>query len=244
MLCRKRIRLGFSAAGAALAAAFLFTTPARADVDLGVGLVGAVGGNFLDKPDRTAGEPDIYPGYGGLTIGGGLMLDARFLDGLLGVEADVIRSSDKGSGDVTFTSQIPGFVASEKVTHKIGQGAWHVPLLAKLAIPSPVVAPVLMLGPEFVFPSSPSSTVDPALQGFTVRAKADNYVAITAGVGVEIKLPLPILDLRIPVDLRASYNPSVSSKFSDRVQSGGTTLTYHSEWKYSVALTAGAALYF
>lgn len=229
------------AASLGAVASIFIASSAHAEAHVGAGLIGIVGGNFLDKPDRTAGEPDIYPGYGGLTVGGGLMLDGRILKELLGLEVDIIRSSDKGKGTVTFNG------VDFKQT--VGQGAWHVPVLAKITIPSPLIAPQFFLGPEFVFPSSPTSSVEgPSTAlgtvSFTTNATAGNYVMITGGLGVEIKLPLPIIDLRIPVGLRASFNPGVSSKFSDRVQLGAAGATYNTEWKYAVNFTAGAALYF
>lgn len=215
------------------------TRPADAKVDLGVGLIGSAGGNFLDKPDRNQFEPDIYPGYGGLTLGGGLLVDVRFLDELLGLELDVIRSTDKGKGDLTFTSPLGALT----LKHTLGQSSWHLPLLLKLTIKSPVVAPQFFVGPEFVFPSEAESTTDPPVPGIT--ATADNYVMITGGGGIEIKLPLPVIDLRIPIGLRFSYNPSVPSAFADRVTATSpTTAVYHSEWKYAASLTLGAALFF
>lgn len=217
------------------ASALLVPAPAHAEgFEFGAGLMGIVGGNFLDKPERSNLQPDIYPGYGGMTLGGGLVLDPRFLDGWLGVELDVIRSTDKGKGDVT--------INGIKITHTLGQTSWHVPVLAKLTIPSPV-APQFFLGPEFVFPSTPESTTEPP--GIPITATADNYVSITGGAGIEIKLPLPVIDLRIPVGLRVSYTPSVPSGFSERVTpTSFTSAVYHSEWKYAFNFTLGAVLFF
>jgi hypothetical protein len=198
--------------------------------DLGVGLIGTAGGNFIDKPDNAQA---LYPGFGGLTYGGGLMLDGRILDGLLGLEVDAIRSSDHGSGTYTLNG------VDFKV--KLGQGAWHVPILAKVTIPSPLVAPAFFVGPEIVAPSSASGEVTgPGGATGSAPETASTYVMLTGGLGVEIKVPLPVLDLRIPIGLRASYNPSVSSKAQDRFSNNA----YRSEWKYAVNLTAGAAIYF
>lgn len=218
---------------AALGCAGLLSTRTAHAFDFGVGLIGTAGGNFLDKPDN---PPPGYPGFGGVTYGGGLMLDGRILDGILGLEGDVIRSVDKGSGTITVNG------IDSKL--KLGQGAWHVPILAKVTIPSPVVAPAFFLGPEIVFPSSANAELSTPLGTISGPQKADTYVMITGGLGVEIKVPLPILDLRIPIGLRASYNPSVSAKYSDRVTLVNGTARYQSEWKYAVNLTAGAAIYF
>jgi hypothetical protein len=222
---------------------FAAGVPRRANAtELGVGLMGAVGGNFQDKPDRTALERDINPGFGGLTAGGGLMADLRFLDkGLLGLEVDVLRTTDKGTGNITAS----GFGGSADYKLTIGQSAWHLPILAKLTIPSPVVAPMFFLGPEIVFPSDGEAKLEgPGASAVAVHAKADRYVMITGGGGVEIKVPLPVLDLRIPIGLRVSYNPSLPSSFSERTKFRPEGATYDSAWKFAVNVTAGAALYF
>jgi hypothetical protein len=229
--------LGHIACGAAvLGAALLFTGQAHA-VDFGVGLIGQAGGNFIGKPDRSAGQADVNPGFGGVTIGGGLMLEARLIP-LLGIEVDVLRTSDKGKGSVSFNGN--------KSDVTIGQGAWHVPVLAKLVIPSPLIAPTFVLGPEFVFPSDPHTDVSPSINSAVFSNFNEKYVMITGGVGLEVKLPLPVIDLRIPVGLRVSYNPSAPSSYTDTTKfaTNGAAISYSSEWKFAVSLTAGAALYF
>ena len=228
---------------AAIGLAAFFTPKTAHAFDLGIGLIGAAGGNFLDKPSRTTFEPDIYPGFAGLTIGGGLMLDGRILGRPPRAQVDLIRSSDKGSGSVTSNGV--------KLDVKLGQAAWHLPILAKLVIPLPLIAPEFFLGPEIVFPSksnpgvSVSVPLPPGLDpNSLVHQTASTYVMITGGVGIEIKVPLPVVDLRIPVGLRLSYAPGVSSKFADRVHTDTTGTTFQSEWKFAVNATAGAAIYF
>jgi hypothetical protein len=204
-------------------------------VEFGAGLIGIAGGNFQDKPDRSNVEPDVNPGFGGLTIGGGLLLDVRFME-LLGLEVDVIRSGDHGTGTVSFNG------ISNKIT--IGQGAWHVPILAKVTFGAPVVSPAIFLGPEIVIPSEARPTVDPSIASGLFSEKADTYVMFTFGAGVEIKLPVPVLDLRIPIGLRGSFAPGVSSSWADRTTVALNGITYRSEWKFAVNATLGAALYF
>lgn len=226
-----------TASGPALALASsiaLFAPAAHASVDVGVGLMGTLGANILENPDRRAGEEGLfYPGYMGATVGGGLVLDGRVLEGILGLEVDILRSRDSGNGEDTYMGRAR--------KHTLGQTSWHVPVLLKATVPSPLVAPQFFLGPEFVFPSTPESKLDPA-DGFSLRAKADSYVMITAGVGLEIKLPLPVIDIRVPIALRASYNPGVPSAVTDRVDFASGT--YQSEWKYAVNFTGGALVVF
>ncbi len=177
----------------------------------------------------------MNPGFGGVTGGGGLMLDARFFK-LVGLEVDFIRSSDHGSGDVTFN----GF--TNHVT--IGQGAWHIPILAKVAFDMPLVVPLLFIGPEIVLPSKTSSvSVDPTTFGAGFAQTVDTYVMLAFGGGVEFKLPLPVVDVRIPLTIRGGWNPGVSSKFSDRTPVLAP-VTYKSDWQFSVNGTLGAAIYF
>jgi hypothetical protein len=232
----------------AVTALALASVPRAAHADpfqIGAGLIGVAGGNFQDKPDRTY-QPDVNPGFGGPTLGGGLMVDARFLDGLLGLEVDAMRTSDHGTGSLDFTNPGVGTLHT-KVT--IGQPAWHIPILAKITINVPIVAPAFYVGPEIVLPSKASVSVDPSAAAPFFGQTSDTYVMVTFGVGVEIKLPLPVLDLRIPIGLRGGFAPGVSSDFNDRTNINPNPLvqpniTYHSEWKFQAAATLGAAVYF
>jgi hypothetical protein len=205
------------------------------DWNVGVGLMGIVGGNFQSKPERATFDPDINPGFGGVTGGSGFVLDSRFFN-LIGLEVDIIHSSDKGTGDVTFNG------ATSHVT--IGQGAWHFPILAKVTFPSPLLTPMVFIGPEVIAPSKENVSVDPtfAMAGF--GQTVSTYVMLTFGGGIEIKLPIPVIDLRIPITIRGSWNPSVSSKFADRTPTQFVPTTYKSDWQYAVNGTLGAAIYF
>ena len=218
----------------------------------GVGFFGYMGASFLDKtsdkmvtvPDGRQLQWDSYPGFGGFAAGGGLMAEARFL-GIVGLEIDFYRSSDKGKGDVTYN----GF----KSKTVIGQSAWHLPLLVKATVPLPLVRPQVFLGPEFVFPGTATATIDPATF-YTVSADASGYTMFTAGLGFEIKLPIPKVDIRIPVSFRGSYNLGTSSKLDDRMKLEGnavganafqpTHVTYKSEWKYHTGATLGVSIFF
>jgi hypothetical protein len=222
-------------------------------VMFGVGALGALGGNFLDKPDDTHPKYqgvsiglETYPGFGGMSGGGGLMLEGRFI-GLLGLEVDVLRSSDHGHGDLT--------INGTKFTMTIGQSATHVPVLAKLVAPLPVVRPMVFVGPEFVFPSSAEGKVDPVVVGFPqITAKADSYTMVSFGLGMEFVLPVPSIDLRIPFTLRGGYNPSAGDTLDDRathtITPAGANVVridkieYKSEWRYQTYATLGVAAYF
>lgn len=215
---------------AAALAGVCFSTNAEA-IEFGAGLIGGAGGNFISKPDPFPGGLQPNPGFGGVTLGGGLALDLRIIP-FFGLEVDILRKSDKGTG--TYNN----------VDFTIGGGAWHVPLLLKGVLPSPLVAPFLLFGPEYVSPTYGNAEAKASGVTLEVPQFADSYWMLTFGVGMEVKLPLPILDLRIPVSVRGSVNPGASSKAEDRTRVTGTGLQYNAEWQYAIALYAGAQLYF
>ncbi|MCU0682397.1 MAG: hypothetical protein MUF34_09105 [Polyangiaceae bacterium] len=235
------------AALAALGAAALASAPRPAAADplsFGGGLLAGVGGNFLDKPgNRQYGaELDtLYPGFAGTSAAFGGFVEARLL-GLVGLEIDLLSSSDYGKGDVTLNNA--------EYTIEIGQRAWHLPVLAKGVIPLPLLAPFIVVGPEFVFSSSPDASVDPKGYPAVVSARNDGYTLLTAGLGLEIKPPIPKLDIRIPFSLRASFNPGSPDTIGGRARyEGGGVLTatsanYLSEWKYRAYAMVGVGLHF
>jgi hypothetical protein len=213
---------------------------------LGAGLLGVAGGTFTGKPadktwEGTAYDADVYPGFAGSALGGGLMIDARFYD-VVGLEIDLIQSTDEGSGTLTWN----GF--DHDIT--IGQSALHVPVLFKASLPAGLVSPSIFLGPEFVFvgDATASAVAETRLE---FEARNSNYTAFAFGIGFEFALPTPIVDLRIPLTLRGSYNPGVSDKLSDRMELtnqtsavSGSGFRYESNPQYQALFTLGVAAYF
>lgn len=244
---RKVMTLGILFATAAAA------SPASAGEDaelftLGAGLIGVAGGNFMSKPSDKTWEGtnyavDVYPGFAGGAFGGGLMIDARFYD-VVGLEIDLIQSSDEGSGTLTINN------VDHDIT--IGQSALHVPVLLKATLPAGLVSPSIFVGPEFVFVGD--ATASAVLEydaGQKFYARNSNYTALAFGIGFEFNLPTPVVDLRIPLTLRGSYNGGVSDKLSERMgladpDQSPTLLafTYESNPQYQALLTLGVAAYF
>jgi hypothetical protein len=234
-------------AAAALASAAFAPRPAAADplFSFGGGLLAGVGGNFLDKPgDRQYGpETDtLYPGFAGVSAGFGAFVEGRLL-GIAGLEIDLINSSDRGSGNINLNNK--------EYSVEIGARAWHLPVLAKAVLPLPLLAPFVVLGPEFVFAADADASADPASYPAALSARHDGYTLLTAGLGLEIKPPIPKLDLRIPLSLRASYNPSSPDDIGARVRYAGgsgvldaTSASYLSEFKYRAYAMVGVGLHF
>jgi hypothetical protein len=235
---------------------------ARADlISFGIGPMVAAGGTFLDKPsDKTypigGGRQEFliaYPGFGGASVGGGLMADVRVL-GFVGLEVDFIKKTDKGHGDIDLTLNGTKTTTTVEIAHD----AWHIPVLLKGSIPLPLLAPFIVIGPEFVRTSNATASPDVVAGGTVVKTDAttSNYTMWTAGLGAEVKLPIPGLDIRIPISFRGSYY-KVSDAMEGRVTYGynlvnvggqqgytPTGQTFNVQWKYQALATLGAAIYF
>jgi len=207
---------------------------------LGAGLLGSAGGNFIGKPSDSGNS--LYPGFAGATVGGGLMIDARFFE-VVGLEVDFIQSSDEGSGTITINT------VDHDIT--IGQSSLHIPVLFKATLPAGLVSPSVFIGPEFVFVGdATASAVLEVDAGQRFEATNDNYTALAFGVGFEFALPTPIVDIRIPLSLRGTYNGSISDKVAERQEAllptpgsvGG--FRYESNPEFQALLTLGVAAYF
>ncbi len=248
---------------AACVAAVLFPVTAHAfeNVEIGVGVVGQAGANFLDKPgDQTldvngqalAVDPE-YPGFAGFSGGMGGMIDVRFMK-YVGLEFDVIHQWDFGSAELKITDLTSG--NSTKFDVEIGNTALHMPLLLKGVLPGEVVQPMLFVGPEFVVPIGDATAETQNVAGSvpistTYRAASGNYVNVMFGLGMEFVLPIEsdVVSVRIPLTLRGSINPGVSDKRVERANytlSGGELdiVEYKTDWKFQAAANLGVSAHF
>lgn len=241
---------------------------AAASTGLGPGDVAmpptGLGADTLAKAGPSLGGP-----YGGI----GAMAELRFAK-MFGVELDYFYTVVTAKGDVPLGAAFPNPTGGAGLpTISLGFEQWHhqISPLAKLVVPLPLVAPFVAVGPEFVFPQGPSITFKPSVPGITITAHASGYAALVGVVGVEIKLPLPKVDIRVPVGARFSYNlsspdsPAVCGslngsqldakvppdgncrlKLTGRIDASTQSLIvdYRTEWKYSIGGQAGVAVYF
>lgn len=185
-------------------------------LELGVGVLGFVNGSFLTEPDEAdkvatiqSGNQTLqakipYPGFAGVGGGGGITTNLMYR-GAIGAQLDFLYSVDQGRGEIN------------DVAVEIGQGAFHIPLMLKAAIPLRSVRPFLLLGPEFVIPGEP--TVESDLFVAPVKGKADSYVALGFGLGFDFLLPGKH-DLRIPLIIRGAVNFDVPGGTEGRVTLG------------------------
>lgn len=233
-------------------------------VCVGLGFTGQAGGNFLTKPDDQrvidpSGQPraDLalvpdYPGFAGLTTGFGPFIELRILE-YGGIEFGAMRQSDKGQAELKLT--INGESSTFDV--EIVQNAWHLPLLFKGVIPGAVVQPSIFIGPEFVIadkavdqPAEIVSGTKPNA-GPAYRYFSESYTALMFGIGLEFKLPIPVVDIRIPFSLRGSVNlgsgSDRASRETDVFAANGndvTFISYKTSWQYQAVGNLGASIFF
>jgi hypothetical protein len=254
------------------------------DFTFGVGLFGFANVHGLDQPEHRRVTVDgvrsvdrQYPGFVGADLALGLSLEARYLNAY-GLELDLIRQQDYGRGivklrgqaDVCYVPRVPVSVPTAQYSITIGQPAWHLPLLAKLALLAhhdrtgmetregarqedhPIYEGynvlTFALGPEFVFPDKAELDIAPSGLYSPRRAKASNYVMVTGALGWEWRLTRAI-DLRLFTSLRGSYNPAPKDSVRLRAEyelSGGQVLAvaYRSEWRYQLGANLGLSWFF
>jgi len=222
-----------------------------------LGLVGVLGGNFLEAPtDQTIevggthGQPmglPYEPPFAGLTGGGGLALQARIRD-YFGVELDVLRTRDQG--EANFSISQAG--VTRDFTLELAQSAWHMPLLLQGILPGEIASPMLLIGPEFVVCESAEANIVHGQNPYPTEfaATARSYLMVTLGLGAELKIPWAELDLRVPLSARVSVTPSVSDTRQGRALYYGADINHVSrlehevKWKYQVELAVGASVHF
>lgn len=241
-------------------AVLLLSAPAWAKkprkIEIGVGAAGFMNGQFLSEPAENKKFVTIegtnppeqrkvpYPGFWGIAGGGGVTMNAMYR-GFIGMELDLFYSRDSGKGEINIGTE------TEEISAKIdmGQGAFHIPLLAKAAIPLKTVRPFVLLGPEFVLPGDAEADADEVLGD--VGAEADPYINLATGIGCEFLLPVSGVDLRIPFSIRGSFNLSTPEGLDGRVKiknyDSKTGLfqydSFNTEWEYQTFIMLGLTWY-
>lgn len=220
-----------------------------------IGLQGSLGGSLIGQPeDQTIDGATVtpgYPGFGGFSPSIGAQLEVRFF-GYVGVELDILYMGENGDTTITVRDVVNNGINEFDIN--IGHSAVHVPLLLKGVYPTKWLSPMIMLGPEFVSPqgkarfSIDGSNNTPTGYG---AYTGPSYTMFAFGVGAEINLPVPLLDLRLPMSIRGAYNPGVGNARADRVvgvpSSDPNTLTveyFKTEWEWNVRFQAGVSANF
>ena len=224
---------------------------------LGVGILGELGGNFLDAPtdqdvevNGLRGHPMGVaddPGFAGLTGGGGLSIQARIYD-YIGLELDLLRTRDSGKAKISVTQAGVG----KDFTLELSQSAFHIPLLIRGILPGPLVEPAVFVGPEFVVVDGASAEIVDGQNPYAVDIQAlpRSYTMVTIGAGMDIHLPVEPFDVCLPLSLRGSVTPGIGDGRQDRGRYIGADpnhlvrIEHETRWKYQLAFTAGAMVWF
>lgn len=217
------------------------------DLELGFSVFGMANGSFMYEPSEADKAPYLYPGFGGASGGAGLNFIASYR-GIIGLELGFMFSAERATGSVA------------DLDFTVGQTAFHLPILLRLAVPlEKGVRPFIFGGPDIVFPGDAEVTnVDERLkavqvgvagqplQPFDPQAKADTYMTWAVGVGFEFLMPVDGQDFRIPLTLRANLNPNAEDKAKDKVADGSTVARpiYKTEWDIQAMATLGFGWYF
>jgi hypothetical protein len=259
MLRRRRWRW----AGPTALAGVVTAAPASAFADdlepltVGFGIIGAAGANFIDAPqdqsitigDQTATPVTLpeYPGFAGPTYGVGPFVDIRVFE-YAGLEIDLLRTTDRGRADL----RVVRAGASRDYVLEIAQDAVHLALLFKSVLPTGLARPMLLFGPELVLPDGGTAEV---VEGDSpvrpqLGASARSYTMLTWGVGGELDLPVPAVDLRVAATLRGSVTPGLGDGRGERATYFGTDVhrldgvIYRTRWRYQVLGTLTVGAYF
>lgn len=224
---------------------------------VGVGVVATAGASFIDAPTdqtiRVGGATAVpvsipeYPGFAGPTYGLGPFVELRLFE-RVALELDVVRSRERGRAELHVERQ----GAARDYALQIGHDALHLPVLFKSILPTGWIRPTLLVGPELVLPAAATASVvrgelPPELR---IAASASPFLAYTGGVGVEIDLPLEVLDLRVAATLRGSLTPAMGERRTERASYEGSDVhrldlvTYRTRWRYQAFGTLAAGVYF
>ncbi|MBM4375525.1 MAG: hypothetical protein FJ095_10600 [Deltaproteobacteria bacterium] len=232
-------------------------------VTIGAGAQFQAGAVGLMKPDdQTAPSPigpEDYPGFAGLSLGGGGFVDVRFLH-VVGIEFGVLHMTDRGAAEIKISDAVGNTISKFDV--KLKQNALHMPLYLKGAIPTGVANIVGFVGPEFVVPLAsckadaadrftnpdcaaeivPDAQFPNATGNYGIRTKSS--VLVSGGIGFEFKLPIPAVDIRIPFSIRVAGDPKPSEKRIEREFHEGGRVEYQTNWQLQGHANLGVGVYF
>lgn len=207
----------------------------------GVGIVGAAGLGHLDAPSPAqfhlprSGDPVAYPSFSGAVLAGGVSVDLRFYE-IVGLEVNLLYAAERLRGTARR--------GDRSVALTLSQPAYRIPILLKGILPLETLSPFLALGPELAFYGLSDFEAEPpgVLSGV---AAAEHSLWWVLGAGVEWPLPISGLDLRLPLSVRASFNPRVPGDLDGRVTALPTdAVVFDSRARFQLLFTTGLTAHF
>jgi hypothetical protein len=195
------------------------------------------GGNLWSTPSDI---PAGYDGHGFAGNGGGfgwgaaLYYEARFIRHL-GLEFDLGYDSSTLFRNVT--------VSGVDTKEQVSSSGLRISLLAKGITSAPFGRMWLGIGPEFLFPSSTSDSIEVSgqpNQDHLISSKEANSTMIAFALGLVPEIGEKI---EIPIDIRAAKNLSQESAWRDRVKPGSPPALYEvtvqNSWDFRLGVGVG-----
>ncbi|MBV71020.1 MAG: hypothetical protein CMH52_06675 [Myxococcales bacterium] len=225
------------------------------DWDLGTALIGFAVGSFIDEPSESKKVAQLgliqarvpYAGFAGIGGGSGLTVDALW-KGIIGLQLGLWYSNESASGNLDIRGLAGGSGTRYELT--FNKSAWHLPVVVKLSAPTKTVRPFLLIGGDFIFPSSS----DIETEFGNARMDDRSYSALHFGLGLDFRLNLNDVDIRIPFSLRGNYNLELGESVGDRIEFSGcsntggnvqcSAQTYRTDWQYQAFVSIGLAIHY
>lgn len=200
-------------------------------------LVGADVWSAPSNPPRglELGFVDIAGGFGYGAVGYYELRIVKFI----GLEADLAFQHGTFQRKITYNDVF-------EYKEQVNTNALRLPLLAKFNLPTTFGRFWLGVGPEFTIYQGSSAVLEQtggptAPLPLTMRTRDVKPVYGTMGLGMVIELPL--IDLEIPIELRASKNLNQPSEWSDRVSANvpevSETIRAESSWVFRLGAGLG-----
>ncbi len=225
------------------------------DWDVGTALIGFAVGSFIDEPGESKKIAQLgsiqarvpYAGFAGVGGGSGLTIDALW-KGVIGFQLGLWHANEAASGNL----DIRGVTGANGTRYELtfNKKAWHLPVVVKLSAPTQTVRPFLLVGGDFIFPSSTEIETEFGNARMDDRA----YSTLHFGVGMDFKLNLEDIDIRIPLSFRGNYNLNLGESVGDRIKFSGCTntlgniqcseQTYRTDWQYQAFVSLGLAIHY
>ncbi|MBN2801460.1 MAG: outer membrane beta-barrel protein [Deltaproteobacteria bacterium] len=190
---------------------------------LDVGVKGAVGGDYLSKPD----VPDYMAGFvvpfddgaGGIGGGGGIFADLRILKQHLGLEVGLLFDANKLWCNITQNGLV-------KVNYAFKENNLRIPVLLKGNIVNGITRIGLGIGPEFIIGTGASTdvTIEEGAEYVTAAQLQDFNDMFSASkrndvaLAWEFSMAFMVKKVAITLDLRFSYNLTLPKGYLERVE--------------------------
>lgn len=222
--------------------AWLGSAQAGVLIDSSAGVKALAGADVWSNPSNVP-EGRVF-GFAGSAAGlsyGALGYYELRLIKFVGLEVDLAYQHGSFHRKITY-NQVAEFTETANVD------GLRLPILAKLNIPMAIGRFWLGLGPEFTLYQSSSFKLEQTggpttpIPGSTLTR---NVKPIYGTLGVGIVLEIPLIDIDIPIELRASRNLTQPGDWAERVSydsSATTTLRAESSWV--LRLGAGVGIRF